>query len=399
MNISNALKHIAAYPEIYKYVSTKTKTTADIKQYLMTSIGKAESTARDQVSAIGNGELFIIKGDKVKLDMKKSLELLQLLEEIFEWSTYDERHELIKEYKKANNELSEALSNEWDASIEAKRTWEKEKEALEKQKQKLEHQIEGLKKQIALLEAQKFEQKLNKKTLLLTSVGISPSKVGLYRDEQFPMKDRHPTIDEEKLMMDTYVARVLEGLPKKERQQLNWSNWLFRVRNGIFSTKVIEQILLHTGPFKKWAFRYWPYKNLFTVEKLFEMDDKTSTEKYALYVLCKGNLTQEQMDLLETAKRSGIHANFVIHILENYRISKKSKDTFWEVLKLTKDESEYKMRQTFGQELIEHKWYIRADYCGKECVYGLVPIEDFEHMQKQLKAQVEKLEKVIKEEY
>lgn len=396
MNISNALKHIAAYPEIYKFVSTKTKTTADIKLHLMTSIGKAESTARDQVSALGNGELFVIKGDKVKLDQKKSLELLHLLEEIFVWSTFDERHELMEAYKDENKELSGALNAERDSYVDAKLTWQKEKEALEAEKQELENQIANLEKKIELLVAQKFDSQLGQKTLLLTSVGISPAKVGLYRDEQFPMTDRHPTIDEEKLLMDTYVARALEGLPRRERQELSIQNWLFRVRNGIFSQRIMEQILEHTGPFKKWMLRYWPYKNLFTAEKLFEMEDKTSTEKYALYILCKGNLTQEQIELLEVAKRSGIHANFVIHILENYRVSKKSKDMLWEVLKQVQDKSEYRMRLTFAQELIEHKWYVTADYCGKQCVYGLVPIEEFEHMQKKLKEQIKQLDKVLK---
>lgn len=87
------------------------------------------------------------------------------------------------------------------------------------------------------------------------------------------------------------------------------------------------------------------------------MKDKTSTEKYALYVLCKGNLNKEQMELLDVAQKSGIHADFVIHVLENYRVSRKSKHLLWEVLKLAKDQSEYMMRDTFAQELVEHKWF------------------------------------------
>ena len=152
------------------------------------------------------------------------------------------------------------------------------------------------------------------------------------------------------------------------------------------------QIIERTGPFKKRAFQYWPYKNLLTADKLLAMKDKTSTEKYALYVLCKGNLSKEQMELLDVAQKSGIHADFVILVLENYRVSRKSKHLLWEALKLTKDSSEFKMREAFAQELMEHKWFINAVFGGKKCKFGLVPLDDFQVMQDKLKAFIKKQE-------
>ena len=123
------------------------------------------------------------------------------------------------------------------------------------------------------------------------------------------------------------------------------------------------------------------------------MTDKTSTEKYALYLLCRDNFSLEQKELIHLAQEAGIHADFTIQLLEDYHISKKTKEKFWEALQLAKDDSEYRMRWTFVQELLEHKWHIRQDYCGQMSDYELVPVDDFNNMQKKLKEHISQLKK------
>lgn len=70
----------------------------------------------------------------------------------------------------------------------------------------------------------------------------------------------------------------------------------------------------------------------------------------------------------------------------------------WDALKLTKDSSEFKMRETFAQELMEHKWFINAVFGGKKCKFGLVPLDDFKLMQDKLKAFIKKHDRVHNEE-
>ena len=62
-------------------------------------------------------------------------------------------------------------------------------------------------------------------------------------------------------------------------------------------------------------------------------------------------------------------------------------------MQLAKDDSEYRMRQTFAQELLEHKWHIRESYCGQMCDFELVPVEDFKNMQKKLKEHISQIKK------
>ena len=244
-----------------------------------------------------------------------------------------------------------------------------------------------------LLQSQNMDLQCSQKTLLLTPLGVNPEQVGFYQDSMFPMSDRHPTVDETKRLMDTYVAKTFNGDTKKVHCELNLHNWCWRIVDGFFSGKVIDAMWERIGPFKTWAHRYWPHKNMITVEKLLQMTDKTSTEKYALYLLCRDNFSLEQKELIHLAQEAGIHADFTIQLLEDYHISKKTKEKFWEALQLAKDDSEYRMRWTFAQELLEHKWYIRQDYCGQMCDYELVPVEDFNNMQKKLKEHISQLKK------
>lgn len=385
MDVTSCLKHLAKYWDVYWFVAEEPRTKAEIKEYLMEECYKAESTARDYLNAMSECELLSIDGDTVTINIAASLELEEDLECIFPWCDYDSRAEKYKALKAEKIKCDEDGANNYAVYENDRRSWVRKENEYKKQ-------ITDLHNQIEVLEAQKLEAQMNQKTLVLSSLEIGPEKVGLYRDTQFPIEDRHPTIDPTTHLMDTYIAKVLKGKFKSEQREFEFSNWLYRVRKGIFSSKVMAQIVEKTGPFKKRTLQYWPYKNLFTADKLLEMKDKTSTEKYALYALCKGNLNKEQRELLDVAQRSGIHADFVILVLENYRVSRKSKHLLWEALKLTKDPSEFKMRETFAQELMEHKWFINGVYGGKKCKFGLVPLDDFRLMQDKLSAFVKKSE-------
>lgn len=60
-----------------------------------------------------------------------------------------------------------------------------------------------------------------------------------------------------------------------------------------------------------------PHKNIITVEKLLQMTDKTSIEKYALYLLCRDNISQEQKELIHLAQEAGIDADFTMKRRKN----------------------------------------------------------------------------------
>ena len=409
MDIQSVLKHMSQYWEVYQYVAENgAGSMEDIKSYLIEQCHKPESTARGNISAIKDSPLFKITEGYVMLDDNAGLKLEEILEYIFEWSYKDARHEEIKELKEKIEQAERRENSQKDTLKEKETEWKQKelqyKEKLSKQKEqhqgqmetlKKKHQAQGamLEKQLELLQSQNMDLQCSQKTLLLMPLGVNPEQVGFYQDAMFPMSDRHPTVDETKRLMDTYVAKTFNGDTKKGHCELNLHNWRWRIVDGFFSGKVIDAMWERMGAFKTWAHRYWPHKNMITVEKLLQMTDKTSTEKYALYLLCRDNFSLEQKELIHLAQEAGIHADFTIQLLEDYHISKKTKEKFWEALQLAKDDSEYRMRWTFTQELLEHKWHIRQDYCGQMCDYELEPVEDFNNMQKKLKEHISQLKK------
>lgn len=409
MDIQSVLKHMSQYWEVYQYVAENGPSLVEnIKSYLIDQCHKPESTARGNVAAIKDSPLFKMTDGYVMLDEKTGLQLEGILEYIFEWSYRDERHEEIKTLKEDIKKAEKREKSQKDSLKKKEAEWnlkeqqyneklsnleKQHREQVDKLEEKHQMQMEKLQKQLQLLQSQNMDLQCSQKTLLLTPLGVNPEQVGFYQDSMFPMSDRHPTVDETKRLMDTYVAKTFNGDTKKEHCELNLHNWRWRVVDGFLSGKVIDAMWDRMGPFKTWAHRYWPHKNIITVEKLLQMTDKTSTEKYALYLLCRDNFSQEQKELIHLAQEAGIHADFTIQLLEDYHISKKTKEKFWEALQLAKDDSEYRMRWTFVQELLEHKWHIRQDYCGQMCDFELVPVEDFNNMQKKLKEHISQLKK------
>lgn len=409
MDIQSVLKHMSQYWEVYQYVAENGPSLVEnIKSYLIDQCHKPESTARGNVAAIKDSPLFKMTDGYVMLDDKAGLQLEEILEYIFEWSYRDDRHEEIKTLKEDVKKAEKREKSQKDSLKKKEAEWnlkeqqynerladqeKRHREQVDKLEEKHQIQIEKLQKQLELLQSQNMDLQCSQKTLLLTPLGVNPEQVGFYQDSMFPMSDRHPTVDETKRLMDTYVAKAFNGDTKKMHCELNLHNWRWRIVDGFFSGKVIDAMWERMGPFKTWAHRYWPHKNMITVEKLLQMTDKTSTEKYALYLLCRDNFSPEQKELIHLAQEAGIHADFTIQLLEDYHISKKTKDKFWEALQLAKDDSEYRMRWTFTQELLEHKWHIRQDYCGQMCDFELVPVEDFNNMQKKLKEHISQLKK------
>lgn len=409
MDIQSVLKHMSQYWEVYEYVAENGPSLVEnIKSYLIDQCHKPESTARGNVAAIKDSPLFKVTDGYVMLDEKAGLQLEEILEYIFEWSYRDERHEEIKTLKEDVKKAEKREKSQKDSLKKKETEWnlkeqqyneklsnleKQHREQVEKLEEKHRIQIEKLQKQLEFLQSQNMDLQCSQKTLLLTPLGVNPEQVGFYHDAMFPITDRHPTVDETKHLIDTYVAKTFNGDTKKEHCELNLHNWRWRVVDGFFSGKVIDVMWERMGPFKSWVHRYWPHKNIITVEKLLQMTDKTSTEKYALYLLCRDKFSLEQKELIHLAQEAGIHADFTIQLLENYHISKKTKEKFWEALQLAKDDSEYRMRRTFAQELLEHKWHIREDYCGQMCDFELVPVEDFKNMQKKLKEHISQLKK------
>lgn len=409
MDIQSVLKHMSQYWEVYEYVAENGPSLVEnIKSYLIEHCHKPESTARGNVAAIKDSPLFRVTDGYVMLDENASLQLEEILEYIFEWSYKDERHKQLETLREDVRKSERREKSQKDSLKKKEAEWNLKEQQynekltkMEKQHQeqmdnceeKHQVQVAMLEKQLELLQSQNMDLQCSQKTLLLTPLGVNPEQVGFYHDAMFPMADRHPTVDETKRLMDTYVAQTFNGDTKKEHCELNLHNWRWRVVDGFFSGKVIDAMWERMGPFKTWVHRYWPHKNIFTVEKLLQMTDKTNTEKCVLYLLCRDNFSPEQKELIHLAQEAGIHADFTIQLLEDYHISKKTKEKFWEALQLAKDDSKYRMRRTFTQELLEHKWHIRENYCGQMCEFELVPVDDFKNMQKKLKDHISQLKK------
>ncbi len=389
-DLQTLLKQMANYWQICECLRMEDVSLDDVKEYLMKDCKKPESTARGNITSAKECDLFCSYGDSMSIDGFVADEIRDGLEEVFGWQAKaDKEHE--KERKKLQKEIKEEKNKVTKQAAEFENT----KNKWTKQEAEYLQTITELTHRVKLLESRNMELELSQKSIVVSSMEIHPKYCGFYSDKRFPVEDRHPTIDPKNMLMEAY-ARITPVLDKNGKvrgiQVLNPDNWRRRKLKGVFSDEVCSMIAKRMKPWKKRMWSRWPHKNIITADELLEMNDKSNVEKIALYTMHCRRLTKEKKEVLETAVKSGIDANFVIRLLEDYRISRKTKDVFLMALKLSQDESEYLVRKQFAKELLEGYWYITANYCGRNTNFKLMPVAEFEYLQEKLSKHIMKLE-------
>mgnify|MGYP001143256854 CR=1 FL=1 len=106
--------------------------------------------------------------------------------------------------------------------------------------------------------------------------------------------------------------------------------------------------------------------------------------KLATYAFWYFHDDPEMEELLRLAGRYGIHADYVIQLLEQpkeYRNYKSIRAFLQQVMM----SSEARIKMEAARELLCGDWYVTAEYCGRMCRFKLVPVEELEEFVSLLK--------------
>lgn len=383
MDFEGMLKHLSTYLDIYLYVGKDQRKLEEIKDYLMYNCDKAESTARSYINMLkdqDNNGLFEYDEESNEVSISEWMlgELLKCLDGNFNFRTYDTvaadlydvKDELTK-LKRENTKLRKELNQEKEYSHGLEEHYVFKQRALEGQLAKAEEML--------------YTASSSQKVLVLSNVEIGPTEIGFYKDDQFTFKDRHPTIDERLMTLDSYLKEIPEKEGLEGERELSAENLRFYQMRHVFSEKIREGLIKNLGPFKGGYFHRHPQYQGLSIPKLLEMKDMTNSERLALYVMFADKMPVEKRELIECAAEEGLDADLVIRILEDNAVSKDTKERFWSVLKIIKSDSEYLQRERFARELLEQKWYIMSDYGGTDEEFQLVPVDEIKHLHDQVK--------------
>ena len=123
------------------------------------------------------------------------------------------------------------------------------------------------------------------------------------------------------------------------------------------------------------------HNRFMSLNNILKCDRLTNQEKLMMYAMNTEYHNTHIERLLNYAGSHCINANYVIELLEDPDICTTYENTI-DFLNQFANPSEFRMKLNLARELIEGKWYITADYNGKETKFQLVPIDEINELRK-----------------
>ena len=121
------------------------------------------------------------------------------------------------------------------------------------------------------------------------------------------------------------------------------------------------------------------HNRFMSLNNILKCDRLTNQEKLMMYAMNTEYHNTHIERLLNYAGSHCINANYVIELLEDPDICTTYENTI-DFLNQFANPSEFRMKLNLARELIEGKWYITADYNGKETKFQLVPIDEINEL-------------------
>jgi len=114
-----------------------------------------------------------------------------------------------------------------------------------------------------------------------------------------------------------------------------------------------------------------------SIQLLLDNKSLSNQVKLATYAFWYFHDDPEMEELLRLAGRYGIHADSVIQLLEQpcENLNYKTVRAFLQQIMMA---SEAQIKLEAARELLCGDWYVTAEYCGKQCRFKLMPVEELE---------------------
>lgn len=369
------------YMDLYSYLAKGKHTPKDTVQYLIGQ-KKSSTTANTHVGMAKEGSFQFITYDGNLLSLNRDA-FVEEMTEILNALNFDAQ--ITPKKKKPEDDISSVTSaksqnfRNMNNQLHSANATQKQ---LEETLTEREKEIADLKKQIAREKCIAVSNEIGKKVVVPKSVESDPIEV-LAKDffSEIPQAHMDVTPEASKSREDTEAESMYEDKsePKKALTEENFiirfcrqfTDAFFGKLNEIQDRIPVKQIS-PINPGRQQA-----------IEILLSDEEMGNQTKIATYAAWYFRGDPEMEDLLLFAGDHGINANYLIRLLEkpaeyqNYR-------TIRAFLKQAQSASEAHLKREAVQELLCGDWQAVAEYCGKQCHFKFVPVEELSLFKKYL---------------
>ncbi len=392
---TDKLKQAIDYSDVYYLIAAGAEELEKLDEGLRERAANPSALQRRRKWLMESPAYLSIEDGTVTLDVETlsgDIDELRALV-IPEW--YDQlqekkKHENFEEILEQNKKLS-SLNSSYESTIS------EQKERISK----LESEIKTLKEQL-------LNKEMSRKVLVSSSIKVGPKKESMddiflndverlldvekcvvkyggeldsfYEEIQTDNKDDKGFEPGHELTHRNHCLRIMKRIGTKEFFKK-------RVKDNQEAKKIEERVGQlfpnHGGKKTEWQKeRDRILRNRFmSVNSILQNSDLTNQEKLIMYAM-NGEYHNTNIErLLVFAAQHCIHADFLIYILEDPDVCTTYENTVG-FLDQFANASEFRMKLNLARELIDGKWYITADYNGKDTKFQLVPIDEFNELRR-----------------
>lgn len=386
---SKIFGNLSTYFEMYVCLS-KCPLSRESLVRKMKEAGKKSSSVSDHVNKAISGDIAFISGTEEKLVLDQDA-LAQFLSEACNELNLEAQ---IQSKKKQKPE--DQIASVTRAHSPAYKDMQVQLNTANNELKKMEQQVAEMTDVIMQLEKDKrkkvsaaITREMGKKVLVPATVKSIPPSI-LATD--FFLESPGQELDESVLVSKTggvldSIYQFAKDEPPEITEETYWNRIVARFKSGkLFEKRLADQEQLEKEiDVEKESLDANRIKSLNMLLADEHMDNQTKLSTYAFWYF---HDDPEMEDLLVFAGEHGINANYVIRLLEkpeefrNYR-------TMRGFLKQVQMASEAHIKREAAQELLCGEWKVVAEYCGKECEFKMVPVEELENFRKCLKEGME----------
>lgn len=366
--MGNGLGNIEDYENIYSYVVKGSKTSDQLKDYLVKQKGVLKKTADSQIKKIKEGNFAFLDYADEKISFNHEA-FLAALDGMGKLLNYNITAEPVKK-KKPEDEIA-VITSGHSKNYRNERT---RANGLETANKKLEAEFNQMKEELKSLAALQITTCMDKKVVALQSVKSEPTEA-LEEDGFLAASDSG----------DGKASGTLAGIYEADtspENELSESNYIKRICSFFRHSKFFEKRSQVDTSKKQGnqAVKVIDKEREEIINQLLN-NNIPNQAKLATYALWYFHDDLEMEHLLKLAGQYGINANYVIQLLENPNGQMNYK-TVQAFLQQAMSSSEVRIKKEAAQELLCGDWVVVADYCGKPCHFKLMPVEELAEFRK-----------------
>ncbi|MBP5606997.1 MAG: hypothetical protein J6X66_01835 [Lachnospiraceae bacterium] len=388
----NYLTIIKEYPDVYEDVVEKgIRSLADYKEHLKTERNMTTGTLSRRVSLVsGEAPFLSCNDDEIIIDKKGAISFISQLAQMI-GLTWD-REVIFPDSKvddlKTENEDLRSKNQEYAQKIA------RQEEHISNLKAKLDERMKN-----------ELKSELERKVIIASSINVGP--VMNTTDTVFT-DDPENVLNVEKCVarfggeIDSFYNEIpddKEDTGYEPGHKFSLKNHLLSIMKrigteGLFKKRIKESADIKEAEARVGKLFPGHYDNLDeqqkerhnfirnrykSLNKVMANCNLTNQEKLMLYGLNSIYHDTNFEKLLLYAGRHCINAHYLIEILEDPDTGYNYENTL-AFLEQFAEPSEFRMKLDLARDLIVGKWYITAEYNGRETKFQLVPIDEFNEL-------------------